>query len=165
MALKTYKPVTPGQRQLVLVDRAGLHKGKPVKALTRGQKRPAGRNNLGRIVVRWQPKKLVLFEANEFALYEIERSLNKELNFPLVPVLGSTTTPTVWELMMKRGDSLRDRRKSSCKTVWAARISRGGDHVRVLGVTAHQLWRVNRSLAVALASRDRVWPAAAERVR
>ncbi len=54
MALKTYKPVTPGQRQLVLVDRTGLHKGKPVKALTRGQKRPAGRNNLGRIVVRWQ---------------------------------------------------------------------------------------------------------------
>ena len=54
MALKTYKPVTPGQRQLVLVDRAGLHKGAPVKALTRGQKRPAGRNNLGRIVVRWQ---------------------------------------------------------------------------------------------------------------
>jgi large subunit ribosomal protein L2 len=54
MALKTYRPVTPGQRQLVLVDRAGLHKGPPVKALTRGQKRPAGRNNLGRIVVRWQ---------------------------------------------------------------------------------------------------------------
>ena len=54
MALKTYKPATPGQRQLVLVDRAGLHKGAPVKALTRGQKRPAGRNNLGRIVVRWQ---------------------------------------------------------------------------------------------------------------
>ncbi len=54
MVLKTYKPVTPGQRQLVLVDRAGLHKGKPVKTLTRGQKRPAGRNNLGRIVVRWQ---------------------------------------------------------------------------------------------------------------
>ena len=56
MALKTYKPVTPGQRQLVLVDRAGLHKGPPVKALTRGQKRPAGRNNLGRIVVRLVPR-------------------------------------------------------------------------------------------------------------
>ena len=54
MALKTYKPATPGQRQLVLVDRAGLHKGPPVKALTRGQKRPAGRNNLGRVTVRWQ---------------------------------------------------------------------------------------------------------------
>jgi large subunit ribosomal protein L2 len=54
MALKTYKPVTNAQRQLVLVDRTGLHKGPPVKTLTKGQKRPAGRNNLGRITVRWQ---------------------------------------------------------------------------------------------------------------
>ena len=54
MALKTYKPVTNAQRQLVLVDRAGLHKGPPVKTLTEGQKRPAGRNNLGRITVRYQ---------------------------------------------------------------------------------------------------------------
>ena len=48
MALKTYKPVTNAQRQLVLVDRSGLHKGPPVKSLTEGQKRPGGRNNLGR---------------------------------------------------------------------------------------------------------------------
>ena len=54
MALKTYKPVTNSQRQLVLVDRSGLFKGPPVKKLTEGQKRPAGRNNLGRITVRWQ---------------------------------------------------------------------------------------------------------------
>jgi large subunit ribosomal protein L2 len=54
MALKTYKPVTNAQRQLVLVDRSSLHKGPPVKRLTEGQKRPGGRNNLGRITVRWQ---------------------------------------------------------------------------------------------------------------
>src|SRR5256885_5232047 len=54
MALKTFKPVTNAQRQLVLVDRSGLHKGAPVKRLTHGQKRPGGRNNLGRITVRWQ---------------------------------------------------------------------------------------------------------------
>jgi large subunit ribosomal protein L2 len=54
MALKTYKPVTNAQRQLVLVDRSGLHKGPPVKTLTEGQKRPAGRNNTGRVTVRWQ---------------------------------------------------------------------------------------------------------------
>jgi large subunit ribosomal protein L2 len=54
MALKTFKPVTSSQRQLVLVDRSGLHKGPPVKRLTEGQKRPGGRNNLGRITVRWQ---------------------------------------------------------------------------------------------------------------
>jgi large subunit ribosomal protein L2 len=54
MALKQYKPTTPGQRQLVLVDRAGLHKGGPVKALTEGKHSQGGRNNTGRIVVRWQ---------------------------------------------------------------------------------------------------------------
>jgi large subunit ribosomal protein L2 len=54
MALKTYKPVTNAQRQLVLVDRSGLHKGPPVKTLTEGQKRPGGRNNTGRVTVRWQ---------------------------------------------------------------------------------------------------------------
>jgi large subunit ribosomal protein L2 len=54
MALKTYKPTTPGQRQLVLVDRSGLYKGAPLKALTKGKKQYAGRNNTGRITVRWQ---------------------------------------------------------------------------------------------------------------
>src|SRR6202046_312901 len=54
MALKQYKPTTPGQRQLVLIDRSGLHKGGPVKALTEGQHRHGGRNNTGRVTVRWQ---------------------------------------------------------------------------------------------------------------
>ena len=49
MALKTYKPTSPGQRQLVKVDRSGLHKGKPVKTLTVGLNKSGGRNNLGRI--------------------------------------------------------------------------------------------------------------------
>ena len=49
MALKTYKPITPGQRQLVLVDRSHLWKGKPVKALTEGLTKTGGRNNMGRV--------------------------------------------------------------------------------------------------------------------
>ena len=39
MALKNYNPTTPGQRQLVLVDRSSLHTGAPVKALTEGKNR------------------------------------------------------------------------------------------------------------------------------
>jgi large subunit ribosomal protein L2 len=54
MALKTYKPTTPGQRQLVLVDRRELWKGGPVKALTVGKRESGGRNNLGRITQRWR---------------------------------------------------------------------------------------------------------------
>ena len=49
MALKHFKPTTPGQRQLILIDRSDLWKGKPEKNLTEGKNSSGGRNNLGRI--------------------------------------------------------------------------------------------------------------------
>ena len=49
MALKSFKPVTPSTRQLVIVDRSELWKGAPVKALTEGKRKTGGRNNNGRI--------------------------------------------------------------------------------------------------------------------
>ena len=52
MALKTFKPMTPGQRNLVLVDRSSLWKGRPVKGLTEGLSGKGGRNNHGRITAR-----------------------------------------------------------------------------------------------------------------
>ncbi|MDH3740032.1 MAG: 50S ribosomal protein L2 [Hyphomicrobiales bacterium] len=52
MALKSFKPTTPGQRQLVIVDRSGLWKGKPVKKLTDGLTKSGGRNNHGRVTAR-----------------------------------------------------------------------------------------------------------------
>ena len=54
MALKSYKPTSPARRGLVLVDRSGLFKGKPVKALTEGKRKTGGRNNNGRITTRHQ---------------------------------------------------------------------------------------------------------------
>ena len=53
MALKSYNPTTPSQRQLVIVDRSGLWKGKPVKTLTEGLSKSGGRNNNGRITARF----------------------------------------------------------------------------------------------------------------
>jgi len=52
MALKNYNPTTPGRRNLVLVDRGELWKGKPVKKLTQGLTKNGGRNNTGRITAR-----------------------------------------------------------------------------------------------------------------
>src|ERR1700748_2655999 len=54
MALKKFNPTAPGQRQLVMVDRSALYKGKPVKALTEGKLGNGGRNNTGRITVRFR---------------------------------------------------------------------------------------------------------------
>jgi large subunit ribosomal protein L2 len=52
MALKQHKPVTPGLRGLVTIDREGLWKGKPEKSLTEGLRKNGGRNNTGRITAR-----------------------------------------------------------------------------------------------------------------
>ncbi|MEI4578734.1 50S ribosomal protein L2, partial [Klebsiella pneumoniae] len=52
MALKTFKPTTPSQRGLVLVDRSTLCTGKRVKELTEGVKNSGGRKNPGRITTR-----------------------------------------------------------------------------------------------------------------
>ncbi len=52
MALKTFNPTTPSQRNLVLVDRSALWKGRPVKTLTQGLTKSGGRNNHGRVTAR-----------------------------------------------------------------------------------------------------------------
>lgn len=49
MALKTFKPVAPSTRGLILVNRAELYKGRPEKSLTVGLRKTGGRNNNGRI--------------------------------------------------------------------------------------------------------------------
>jgi len=54
MALKTYKPTTPGQRQTAVSDFADLTRGHPEKSLTSGKKSTGGRNNNGRITARFR---------------------------------------------------------------------------------------------------------------
>ena len=50
MAIKTYKPITPGMRQYTSLDYSELTKGaKPEKALTKGKKKGSGRDSNGRI--------------------------------------------------------------------------------------------------------------------
>jgi large subunit ribosomal protein L2 len=52
MALKNFRPTTPGQRGLVLIDRSALWKGKPERSLTEGLHGTGGRNNAGRVTAR-----------------------------------------------------------------------------------------------------------------
>ena len=79
MALKHYKPTTPGRRGLVLVDRSELHKGKPVKSLTKGLTKSGGRNNYGRITARRRgggakrSYRLVDFKRRRFEAATVER--------------------------------------------------------------------------------------------
>jgi large subunit ribosomal protein L2 len=79
MALKSYKPYTPGIRQLTIVDRSELYKGKPVKKLTEGKSEKGGRNNAGRTTVRFrggghkQTYRLVDFKRRKTEVAKVER--------------------------------------------------------------------------------------------
>jgi large subunit ribosomal protein L2 len=54
MALKQFNPTSPGRRQLVLVDRSELHKGKPEKSLVEGLTKSGGRDSAGRVAMRFR---------------------------------------------------------------------------------------------------------------
>ena len=52
MAMKIYKPTTPGRRQMTVTDFSNLSKVAPEKSLLKVLKKNSGRNNTGRITVR-----------------------------------------------------------------------------------------------------------------
>jgi large subunit ribosomal protein L2 len=55
MAIKTFRPLTPGQRFKTGIIHTELTKGvKPLKSATKGMSKSAGRNSSGRITVRHQ---------------------------------------------------------------------------------------------------------------
>jgi len=54
MALKQFNPTSPGRRQLVLVDKSELHKGRPEKSLVEGLTKSGGRGGNGRVAVRFR---------------------------------------------------------------------------------------------------------------
>ena len=52
MAIKFYKPTTPGRRNMTTMDYSGLSKTAPERSLLEPIKKNAGRNSYGRITVR-----------------------------------------------------------------------------------------------------------------
>lgn len=54
MALKKYKPTSPGRRQMTVSDFADLTRDTPEKRLTKGKTASGGRNNQGRITTRFR---------------------------------------------------------------------------------------------------------------
>ena len=79
MALRQLKPVTPGTRGVILVDRKELHKGDPVKFLTEGIHSSGGRNNHGHITSRHrgqghkQRYRIIDFKRRKLGTANVER--------------------------------------------------------------------------------------------
>jgi large subunit ribosomal protein L2 len=86
MALKNFNPVTPSLRGTVLINRAELWKGKPVKGLTEGQHSTGGRNNHGRTTTRFrggghkQAYRVVDFKRRKFDVPAVVERLEYDPN-------------------------------------------------------------------------------------
>ncbi len=116
MALKTFNPVTPSQRQLVLVDRSALYKGKPVKALTEGKSSAGGRNNNGRITVRFrggghkQAYRVIDFKRSKFdapaTVERLEYDPNRTAFIALVKYADGELAYILAPQRLSKGDSV-----------------------------------------------------------
>ena len=116
MALKTFNPVTPSQRQLVLVDRSALYKGKPVKALTEGKSSAGGRNNNGRITVRFrggghkQAYRVIDFKRSKFdapaTVERLEYDPNRTAFIALVKYADGELAYILAPQRLSKGDSI-----------------------------------------------------------
>ena len=61
-------------------------------------------SELCRLVTLWSPRLLVLFEQNEFALYNAHRALSQKASFPVIPVLGSATDAALLSRVLTEHD-------------------------------------------------------------
>ncbi len=94
MALKKFKPTTPGQRHKVVTDFADITKGKPEKSLIAPLKKSGGRNNDGRMTMRYiggghkQKYRIIDFKRDKFdipaTVKAIEYDPNRTANIALL---------------------------------------------------------------------------------
>jgi large subunit ribosomal protein L2 len=116
MALRKSNPVTPGTRQLVLVDRSQLWKGSPEKSLTEGKKKTGGRNNLGRITSfkigggHKQRYRLIDFKRSkhdmEATVLRLEYDPNRTAYIALVEYTDGAKAYVIAPQRLKEGDKI-----------------------------------------------------------
>lgn len=125
MALKKFKADTPSKRQLVLVDRSELWKGKPVKSLTVGLSKDSGRNNTGRITCRHKggghkrSYRLIDFKRNKFDVYgkvlRVEYDPNRTCFIALVQYEDNTVSYILAPQKISIGDQIVASEKADIK--------------------------------------------------
>ena len=125
MALKNYKPTSPGLRQLVIVDRSELYKGKPEKTLTVGLTKTGGRDNYGHVTSRRiggghkRKLRVIDFKRNKFdseALVErIEYDPNRSAFIALISYEDGEKAYILAPQRLKAGDKVVSAAKADIK--------------------------------------------------
>ena len=116
MALNTYKPTSAGRRQLILVDKSELYKGKPEKSLTKGLSKTGGRDNFGHVTSRRiggghkRSYRIIDFKRNKFdveaTVERIEYDPNRTAFIALVSYSDGIKSYILAPQRLKAGDKI-----------------------------------------------------------
>ncbi|MEN8136116.1 MAG: 50S ribosomal protein L2 [Thermodesulfobacteriota bacterium] len=116
MPTKTYKPTSPGRRQLVSIVKSDLSKESPEKSLVRSLKKSGGRNNNGRITSRHiggghkRKYRVIDFRRNKVdvpaRVHSIEYDPNRSANIALLFYVDGEKRYIIAPLGMKVGDTV-----------------------------------------------------------
>ena len=125
MALKTFKPTSPGLRQLVIVDRSELYKGAPVKSLTVGLTKTGGRDNFGHVTSRRiggghkQKLRIIDFKRNKFdveaTVERVEYDPNRTAFIALINYVDGEQAYILAPQRLKAGDKVIASAKADIK--------------------------------------------------
>jgi len=130
MAVKKYKPTTPGRRKSSVQDFSDITKTRPEKSLTAALKKKAGRNNSGKITVRHRgggAKRLyreVDFKRTKFDVEAEVKAIEYDPNRGARIVLVEYTDGVKAYLLAPQGIKVGDKVVASEKKVEAQRGNR-----------------------------------------
>ncbi len=117
MAIKAYKPTTPGRRKMTVTDYSGLSKVAPEKSLLEPLKKKSGRNSYGRITVRHRgggnrrKYRIIDFKRNKFGMnanvMTLEYDPNRSAHIALIQYEDGTKSYILAPNGLKVGDVVR----------------------------------------------------------
>lgn len=178
MALKTYKPNTPGTRQMTSLDYSDLSKTKPEKSLLVMLNKKSGRNNQGKITVRHhgggnkRKYRIIDFKRNKDAIpgkvATIEYDPNRTANIALINYADGEKRYIISPSGLKVGMVIESGEKADIKVGNAKVLStipvgtmvhnielspgKGGQLVRAAGTEAQILGREEKYVLIRLSS-------------
>lgn len=178
MTIKTYKPITPGRRQMTVLSNEETTTKKPEKKLTSVMSKNAGRNNRGVITCRnrgggsKRKYRMVDFKQDKLdipaTVKEIEYDPNRTANIALLVFADGEKRYVLAPIGLKVGDKVIASNKSELKTgnrlqlkniptgfnIYNVELNlnRGGQIVRSAGTSAQVIGRDGEKIQVKLPS-------------
>ncbi len=126
MGIKKYKPTSPGRRQMSVSDFSEITRTTPEKSLTEGKKSTGGRNNHGRVTVRFRGGgvkrryRIIDFKRNkddvQAVVEHIEYDPNRSARIALLKYEDGEKRYILAPLGLKQGDVVRSGDNAEFKT-------------------------------------------------